>query len=229
MKMIAYLEKLKTSYGQRNQIPLPSVGRLIFFVNVLLVVVIILILNISTEDFADYHFREERGAITALSAIFLAIASGLAGSSYYFSENKYKSKRVFWLLNMLGFGFFAWDELMQEHERLGQWIRDSWLGSSQIFRNWNDMVVILYGIAALIFLAYFLPAILSYPKFIEVLAIAFVFYMIHTAIDSITVDITRVSVILEETCKIFSSANFACAMFIGLLGNVKVYCSPKSQ
>lgn len=227
--MIAYLEKLKTSYGQRSQITLPSVRRLILFVNVLLVVVIILILIISPEDFVDYHFREESGAITAFSAIFLAIASGLAGSSFYFSEKKYKSKRVFWLFNMLGFGFFAWDELMQEHERLGQWIRDYWIGSGQIFRNWNDMVVILYGIVALIFLLYFLPAIMSYPKFIEVLAIAFVFYIIHTAIDSLTVDRTRVSVIVEETCKLFSSANFACAMFIGLLGNVMVYCSPKGE
>jgi hypothetical protein len=129
---------------------------------------------------------------------------------------------------MLGFGFFAWDDLMQGHERFGEWVGDTLIGQGQIFRNWNDLVVILYGIAALIFLAYFLPLILSYPKFFEVLAIAFVFYILHTTIDSLAVDRTRQSVILEETCKLLSSANFACAMFVGLIGNVMIYGSSKN-
>jgi len=69
----------------------------------------------------------------------------------------------------------------------------------------------------------------SYPKFIEVLAIAFIFYTIHTAIDSLIIDRTRQSLILEETCKLFSSVNFASAMFIGLLGNVMLYCSSREN
>lgn len=227
--MIVYLEKLKNSYAQRRKITLPSVRRLLLFVNILLAVIIILTLKVASEGDVDYHFREERGAITAISAIFLAIASGLAGSSFYLSDKEYKPNQVFWLLNMLAFGFLAWDELMQEHERYGQWIRDSLMGSSQIFRNWNDFIVILYGIAALIYFASFLPTIISYPKFIEVLAIAFIFYIIHTAIDSLTVERTSVSVILEETCKVFSSAYFASAMFIGLLGNVVLYNSPQKK
>ena len=223
--MVAILEKLRNSYQQRRQIALPSILGFMLFVNILLVVMIILILFNAPEGDIDYHFREERGAITALSAIFLAVASGLAGASFFLIDKDHKSKKVFWLLNMTAFGFFAWDELMQEHEKLGQWIRDSWMGSSQIFRNWNDAVVIVYGIVALIFFVYFLPIILNYPKFIEILAIAFIFYITHTAIDSLSVERTSMSVILEETCKLFSSAYFACAMFVGLLGNIVVYCS----
>jgi hypothetical protein len=223
--MKVFLDKLRNAYQEREQIALPSISRFMLFVNILLVVLIILILYIAPREDIDYHFREEKGAITALSAIFLAIGSGLAGSSFFILEKELKSRKVFWLVSMVALVFFAWDELMQEHEKMGQWIRDYWLGSSQIFRNWNDVVVIIYGIIALIFFVYFLPTTLSYPKFVEILAVAFIFYILHTAIDSLTIERTSASVILEETCKLFSSAYFASAMFIGLLGNIEICCS----
>ena len=57
----------------------------------------------------------------------------------------------------------------------------------------------------------------------EVLAIAFGFFIVHTTIDSFVYVRTYLSVILEESCKLYSSAYFASAMFIGLIGIIVVY------
>ena len=194
-----------------------------------MLLVLFLTLYFAPDGDIDYHFRDEQGGITALSAILLAITGGLAGCSHYLTDKSHITKKVFWLFCLAAFVFFAWDELMQVHEYLGQQIRDSLLGSSQIFRNWNDLVVILYGVIALVFFLYFLPIILSYPLLIEVLAVGFVFYVVHTTIDSLAVQRTSVSIILEETCKLLSSASFAFSMFIGLLGNITINCSSQNN
>ena len=221
--MSTYFKKLRNSYSSRDQIQLPSFKNVIIFVNGFIVAAIILALNIHPEGNYGYHFDEEIGVITAISAVFLSIAAGLAGSSFYFSDKRNFSQRFFWFLTMVAFTFLALDELMQGHEKLGRIIKTEWLGPSQTFRNWNDAIVIFYGIVALIFLAFFLPTIIRYPKFLEMFVISLFFYIIHTAIDSLTVDKTSLSVVFEESFKVFSSANFANAMFIGLLGNVVSY------
>ena len=227
--MKSYYKKLQTSYRQGKQINLPPIRGFIFWVIVLVLSVIFLSLYFAPEGDIDFHFREEQGGITALSAILLAIAGGFAGVSNYLTEKGHLLKKMFWLLSLAALVFFAWDELMQVHEFLGQWIRDSLMGSSQIFRNWNDLVVILYGIAAFVFFIYFLPTIISYPMLIEILVIGFLFYITHTAIDSLAVQRTSLSIILEESCKLLSSASFACSMFVGLLGNIVIYRSSQIE
>lgn len=228
-KMKSYYERLRTSYRQRKQINLPPIRGFLLWVIVFIVSAIFLTLYFAPEGDIDYHFRDEKGGITALSAILLAIAGGFAGVSHFLTEKDHLLKKIFWLFCLAAFIFFAWDELMQVHEFLGQWIRDSLMGSSQIFRNWNDLVVILYGFAAFVFFLYFLPTIISYPMLIEILVIGFLFYITHTAIDSLAVERTSLSIILEESCKLLSSASFACAMFVGLLGNIVIYRSSQIE
>ncbi len=220
MEMKTYFEELKTANKQRYQIKIPSIRMVIWFVSVLIVLVIILALSFAPKDEIDFHFHRERGVITALSSIFLAIASGMAGSSFFLTDRENKTQKKFWFLVMLAFLFLSMDELMLWHESLGRWIENKWLEPPQIFSNWNDGVVILYGLGAVIFFAYFLPVILRYPKFIEILVIAFIFYMVHTGVDSFVFEKRKRLTILEETCKIFSSGYFSIAMFVGLLGNV---------
>jgi hypothetical protein len=227
--MFTYFERLRKSFITRRKTPFPSIKMVIIFVNGLVVAAIILALKLHPEGNYAYHFGEEIGAITAVSAVFLSIAAGLAGSAWYFSDKQHKTHKFFWFLTMVAFGFLALDEQMQIHEKLGRLIKNHWLGPSQVFRNWNDAIVILYGIGALLFLAIFLATILSYPKVLEILAVSMLFYILHTAIDALTVEKTHLSVVLEESCKVFSSANFAVAMFAGLLGNVIAFCRPGHQ
>jgi len=80
------------------------------------------------------------------------------------------------------------------------------------------VIVIGYGVIALTLGYYFLPEILRYPRFFEFLAIAFVFFFIHTLIDSTVEPRTPVSAIFEESAKLFCMALLSFSMFIALIG-----------
>ncbi len=82
----------------------------------------------------------------------------------------------------LGFGFLALDELIGFHERLG--IIIGYYAYSSVFRNWNDVIVILYGVIALPFIVVFLSHIMRHRMLLELFIVAFIFYSLHTLIDS---------------------------------------------
>lgn len=117
-----------------------------------------------------------------------------------------------------GFAFLTLDELLMFHERLGKTIKD--YADSGIFRNWNDIIVILYGVLVLPVVAVFLPSIIRYRMYLELLVTAFVFYAIHTLIDATQSPRTTVSATWEESAKILSVTFLALATFIGFLGTL---------
>lgn len=203
--------------AKRKEIRIPPTNCLIGLLVAGVLFYIFLAILVGPENKRELHFRSEQGAITALSAIFLAMASGFAGVSFFLAPSSGNWFRYFWLLAAFGFGFLALDELLQIHERMDDWIAAA-IGDPQIFRNWNDVIVIGYGIVALPILIYFLPEIIRYPKIGETIVVAFVFYCLHTGIDSIQEPNTTVSVILEESAKLFCSAFSAISMFIAILG-----------
>jgi hypothetical protein len=123
------------------------------------------------------------------------------------------------LLAALGLGFFALDEFLQFHETWGRSVKLAF-GRSGTFRNWNDVIVIGYGVVGLILGIIFFREILRYPRLAEMLIFAFLFYCIHTIIDSTQQPRTLVSVIFEETAKLYSSSFLAISMSVGLLGVV---------
>ena len=135
------------------------------------------------------------------------------------SNKKDNWSSYFWLLVTFGFGFFALDELLGFHEKLGKIIKASPIGPAETFRNWNDVIVIIYGVIAVCVAIYFLAEILRYPLFAEMLSVAFFCYCLHTLLDS-TLGDSSWGRILEESAKVYSSTFFAIAMFIGLLGVV---------
>jgi hypothetical protein len=83
-------------------------------------------------------------------------------------------------------------------------------------RNWNDVIVLGYGAGAALFGAAFLPEVIRWPRVMELLAVAALFYAIHTAIDS-TIDGWALKDIAEEGAKLYSSGFFALAMLGALL------------
>ncbi|WP_019504341.1 hypothetical protein [Pleurocapsa sp. PCC 7319] len=211
----------KQSLFQRQQIKIPSVKRFVWFVIVCLLIYIVAAIIFVPNGDRDFYFSKEEGAITALSAIMLAITSGLAWVAFFLSNTKENKLSYFWLLVTMGFGFFALDELLGFHEKLGNLITISSIGPAEVFRNWNDLIVIVYGVIALLVAIYFLPEILRYPLFAEMLSTAFLCYCLHTLIDS-TQEKSNIGRILEESAKVFSSTFFAIAMFVGLLGVLSV-------
>ncbi|MEL7363637.1 MAG: hypothetical protein AAFN13_16295, partial [Bacteroidota bacterium] len=171
-----------------------------------------------------FHFVDERGAVTALSAVFLAVACGFSFLTVLFSEGETRKVRGFWWLTTLALGFLVLDELLQFHERLGVLLDEAdALGlSNSPVRGWNDVVVAAYGVVAIAVGAYFLPVLLRYPEFTKLVGAAFFFYVLHTVIDSVTEPPTTQSVILEESAKLF------CGQFLALafLSTVLVHAIP---
>lgn len=220
-KMI--LEKSKNAITLRNRTSIPSLTVPFVLLGVFLVVYITISVFIAPEGDIDFHFSKEKGSINVLSGIFLSMACGFAGVSYFLIGKKINATKIFWLLIALGFAFFALDELLRFHEGLGKLLeKKSLLGPSRFFKNWNDAIVLAYGLVAVIILVYFLPQILRYPWFTEGLVIAFGFYCATTAVDLLVVERTFKSIMVEETFKLFSSSFFAFAMFTGLLGVISV-------
>lgn len=211
-----YKDKLKNSLLQRKHIAPPPTGFPVALAVAGLCIYIIIAILIAPVGHPEYHFASERGIITVLSAIFLAMAGSFAGICFLLRHNSNDWLQFFWLLTAIGFLFFSFDELMQFHEKLGGLIKRSSVGPTRTFRNWNDVIVIAYGVVAIPVVFYFLPEILRLPRVTEILVIAFSCYGIHTIIDS-TQRRTSVSIILEESAKLFSSAFFAISMIFGIL------------
>lgn len=187
--------------------------------------VVALGLAVAPEGDLDYQFREEEGIITTLSAIFLAMASGFAGAAFLTERKPGHGLRPWWALTSAGFFFFACDELLRFHEHVGTWVRHHLLGRPTFyFRNWNDVIVLLYGVVALVVIAYFLPRVLRLPLYVELLAVAFLSYCVHTGVDIMPHDDSVIgrfmssipSSIPEESAKLFASTFFAVAMLQGL-------------
>ena len=211
-----YKDKLKNSLYHRRQIAPPPTRFPVALVVAGLFIYILIAILIAPDGSPEYHFNSESGIITVLSAIFLALASGFAGTCFLLKHNSTDWLRFFWLLTAFGFLFFCLDELLQFHEKLAGLIERSSVGPTQTFRTWNDVIVIGYGVVAIPILFYFLPEILRFPRVAEILVTAFSCYVIHTIIDS-TQRRTSLSIILEESAKLFSSAFFAIAMLFGIL------------
>lgn len=178
-------------------------------------------LAIAPENRLDRHFDEE-GLVTYSSALLMAATSCFAFLCFLARRDQggkdvWPWGRWLWLLIGLGFLFFALDEIMEFHEELDMFVADTSIGRPESFRNWNDVIVIGYGLVAAVVLLPFLPEVLRYPRFPALLAVGFGFYALHTLIDSTVSDPTDTSKIFEESAKLFAGAFFSLAVFAALL------------
>ena len=214
-----YVDSIRQSIRHRNSLKPFRISTLLVVVSAFLGCYIFLALAIAPDDRIEYHFAKESGIITALSSVMLAMASGFAGLAFYLSDRDRSFARLFWILSCFGFLFFALDELLQFHEEIGRIIKHEY-GRADTFRNWNDVIVIVYGVIALSVIAGFIPEIIRYRRVAEIMVIAFSFYVTHTLIDSLTDSATTLSFIVEESAKLFASGYFALCMFIAVLGMI---------
>ncbi|NNE24294.1 MAG: hypothetical protein HKN11_16970 [Rhizobiales bacterium] len=152
--------------------------------------------HMPSEQFA------EGGTITALSSIYLAMAGAASLIGFYLLLDKPGIGKFFWLIAGLGLVFLSLDELVQIHERIDMIVSSTKIGKPEILRNWNDLVVMLYGAGGLIVGLLFLPELLRFPKVLETYATGFAFYVVHTVIDTVTTNPTPLSIICEESAKL---------------------------
>lgn len=156
---------------------------------------------------ASYHFYHERGAVTWVSFAMLAgaaVASALRlGRPIEGADRAY---RLFWAGMALGLAYLAMDEIVGFHEMLGD--RNPSVHTTGervfgIFRSWNDILVILYGVVAVVGSMFFAKVLRSMPGTLTLLVAAFACYALHTLIDSVVEPANNVSIILEESAKAF--------------------------
>lgn len=207
----------REALSQRAQLTAPDLTKPLVLLAVATLVYLGIAVLIAPADQPGRYFIKEGGMVTTLSAIFLALASIFAGISFKLSRKRKNLLRFFWLLSAVGFAFLFLDELIGFHEMTGRYL-DPTVGVPEGFRRWDDIVVIIYGIIALIFMAGFLPEIFRYPRVMEMMGVAFIFYFIHTLVDSISVPRTDLSAIIEESAKVFCVEYLAIAMFVAQVG-----------
>lgn len=175
----------------------------------------------------NYNFVSERGAVTVLNAVLLAMGSGFGLLSFLLTDASSRHVRWFWFLVSASIGFLAMDELLRFHEALGSVLDDIdplGLKDGGTIRGWNDIVVVAYGVAALPVVVAFLPTMARVPAFPEFAAAAFVCYVVHTGIDALVEPPTNLSVILEESAKLFAGLFLALACLAGVLS-----CARRSE
>ena len=163
----------------------------------------------------DRYF-EEGQAVDVMSALFLVMAGTFAWACFLLSGHADSVRRAFWLLLAVGFLFVALDELLEIHESLDQWVLRAWLGWPPLFRNWNDVIVLSYGLAGGAFLVAFRHEVRRHPGVVPMLVLGALCYALHTGIDTLIAESARKTVV-EESAKLAATAFFALAMLAGFL------------
>ena len=154
--------------------------------------------------------------ITVLSGYYLVAAACFSMASFIVLVRAQEGGSWLWLVLAICFTFFAFDETLTFHEWVGSIIDDR--ADSGGFRNWNDVIVLTYGLVALPIMVAIFPILLRYRMVAELFVIGFSFFAVHTLIDSTQEPPTTISHILEESAKLFCGANLALGAFVGFLG-----------
>jgi cyanate permease len=211
MKRMAASDRKRLQLGSAPQ---PFSGPITIGVVAFLAFYILLAIQVAPPGLPEHHFRSERGLITTLSAVLLAAAAVLAASCCAADRSAARGSLLFWAVLACGLLFFALDEWFEFHERIDSFLSSTRIGPARAFRNWNDVIVIGYGVLGVYVLFYFLPVLLRLPAVAEALSLALGFYLLHTLIDC-TQAPSSLSIILEESAKLMSSAFLALAALFG--------------
>jgi hypothetical protein len=217
-----FRNQIKEALTKRSEAVLPGVIWLIPVVFIFTLLFCLFSVYIVPSDKpADFNFQEG-GTITAMSAIYLTLAAGFALAANLINIRWTGKQNWLWTILFLGFAFLAFDELMQFHERFDTLVMERLLPDIQ-FKGWNDLVVILYGVAAVPIMFLLLPKLLKYRHMLEIFIVGFVFYTIHTFIDSVQETATFTIVIFEESAKLLSVSFLSLGSLMGLIGNIWEY------
>ncbi len=155
-------------------------------------------------DTRNVMFREGRALDWLSSAFLISAAIGYA-IAFVRSRRRVESGSRIWLIVAAGFAFLAFDERFQLHERFGRGDAGGPLG----LRNLGDGLLMSYGILASVAGVIFFRTLARCPS-LRFLSLAFVFYLGHTAADTL-MDSTGFKLRLEESFKLLAGMSFGMA------------------
>ena len=128
----------------KNRVPLPSTFAIFAALSSICVLLYIAAsLKFAPEREPLFHFGEN-GAITALSAVFLAMSGALALVVFYLRLQNWSFSNLLWLVLAVACTFLSLDEQLMFHERGGHFIERTSIGEAQFLRNWNDLITLCY-------------------------------------------------------------------------------------
>jgi len=167
-----------------------------------------------SDDRPHFFFREG-GLVDCLSGVYLASGALLAWMNWKLRPASRPAEAAFWLVTAIGLAVLAFDERFQLHEQLdNRWLLETY-GRPLIGKNWNDVIVIIYGAGAL------LAGLLGGPPMARLralrgfLALGFVFYVLHTATDVLR-ERGPTTYLIEEPFKLLAGASFMLAFLHAL-------------
>lgn len=166
------------------------------------------------------HF-EEGGAVTGISTLMLAMSAGFAFAMFLMRGHKELRVRATWLLATAGLVFLALDEQIELHERIGGVLDEYIQTASYGLPLVNDLIVIGYGIAAVPALLFALPELLRWRGVVEIFAIAALFFVLHTVIDTTDLERNPLWFIAEETTKLICVTFIFVAMLTVVMAAVR--------
>jgi len=234
-----YCQRVQTALEDRHKFEKPH--SIILAILVCAAVFIFLCLSVYMVPEGDrysFHFYLESGAVTILSTTILIMASFFSLASLPTVPSEEKRLRIFFLIVTLALIYLVLDEVFLIHEHIGERLDQTGflkiIFRETAIRRWNDLIIILYGVAALPILAYFFPTAIRLPYVGEYFLIAFLCYCAHTAVDSVVEPPTTPSYIIEESFKVFASTFLALGTFAGwqnvqdIQSNMYAFHAPKS-
>jgi len=162
-----------------------------------------------------YNFASEQGTVTTLSTGMLLMAACLAAMGFWSVREDSSRARLLWAALTVVMSYFAVDEVMEFHERVGEFLNAHVPRGP--FRNWNDIVVILYGIAVIPLALLLWHEVLRYRRLFTMLVVTGLLYVGTTSVDTLTTTPTDLSNIVEEGLKGTCSTFFMLSMLTGLV------------
>lgn len=215
-----FKQRIQEALKNRREAAPAKTITLVIIASIITLSALVLCIALAPEGLgSSFHFYDERGAVTALSALCMAWGGAFALVTALQMVREPFRTRLFWYLAAVGLAFMAVDELVGFHEAIGDnnpSVHTTGEKVFGIFRSWNDITVILYGVVALLAGLWFLPEVLRPPRFAELIALGFAAFVAHTVIDSISEPPSHTSVILEESAKVFCVLFMALAMFTAM-------------
>lgn len=195
--------------------PHPGFGWTVLAVITFVVSFLVVAIMLGADDDRYAEFREGH-SVGVLAALLHGMTAALAWASLLAGWQQGRPRSTgLWALLSLGFLFFGLDEMLQFHERAGNALNDG-VGGAPGFRNWNDVVVLLYGVAGVAFVVRFRREILRLPWFAEMLFLGFVFYGLSSGIDSVFAG-GALKNVPDESAKLLAAAFFSLAGWAALL------------
>lgn len=216
-----YLQRLQDALAESRGQPLAETRAPVWGVFSLTLAWLLAWGSLGSESQPHLFFREG-GMLDWLSGVYLMTAALLAWSAWLVGRTGPARVSPFWLVAGGGLAFLAIDERFQFHEKLFSHLLQRKFGDVPFgLRSWNDLIVVGYGVAGLLLVAWSLPAILRCRGLRTFLAAGIVFYVLHTGTDMLFPR-SMIKSFYEEPFKLLSGASILLGFLQGFVYSAKV-------